>query len=170
MAKPTATGVPPTSLAGNVLFFNGPTLLHTVAVENGAASLTTTTLTPGAHSIRALYVPTRDAAPSTSAAVVQRVYRAPTTITMPAIAGTAGNWASLTATVTAPDVGAQSGVVVFTSNARHTSTRVTLKAGAARFPVFALGVGVHSFTGRFEGSQNYAGATVNSTVTVLPRT
>jgi hypothetical protein len=86
-ASPVAQGTPvtltatvtPAKAAGTVQFKDGTTNLGTpLTITNGAASLTTSTLTTGSHQLTAVFTPTNPAAfsPSTSPAVSLTVTKA----------------------------------------------------------------------------------------------
>jgi Bacterial Ig-like domain (group 3) len=65
--------VSPTSATGSVQFFDGSTSLGTMPVSSGVASLTTSTLGGGKHSITAVYSGDANFAGSTSAVLSQTV-------------------------------------------------------------------------------------------------
>ena len=71
----TATVTPEFSgtVTGKVVFYDGTTLLKSVAVSGGAAEFTTSKLATGPHSITATYGGSADFTGSTSAAVIQTV-------------------------------------------------------------------------------------------------
>ncbi|HKS23927.1 MAG TPA: Ig-like domain-containing protein [Thermoanaerobaculia bacterium] len=69
----SSSGVP----FGNVVFADGDTLLESVPVSGGGATITTSALDVGEHTLRAAFVPMGSAfAPSTSAAVAHTVVEA----------------------------------------------------------------------------------------------
>jgi hypothetical protein len=70
----TAT-VAPSTVTGTVQFFDGSTSLGIVALNGGTASLTTSSLSPGSHSISAQYSGDGNDGGSTSAVLVQTVRR-----------------------------------------------------------------------------------------------
>ena len=74
---PTVVGAPP---GGVVSFFDGDALLGTAPVDGGRAVLTTSSLTPGAHSIIARYGGDATFNPRTSAPRVVDVAAAPVTV------------------------------------------------------------------------------------------
>ena len=99
---------------GSVKFYDGATLLGTVALgDGGVAVYNTSSLASGPHSITATYVPTANFVASTSAAVAETVQ----VLTATALSSTANpsmyaHPLTLTATVTSPD-GTPTGTVSF---------------------------------------------------------
>jgi hypothetical protein len=71
-----AAGVGPT---GTVSFFNGTTLMGSVAVNGGTGGLSTSSLTVGPHSITASYSGDGNFSSSTSGALSQNVQQVSTT-------------------------------------------------------------------------------------------
>jgi hypothetical protein len=65
--------VSPSSATGNIQFKDGSTLLGTVSVSNGAASLAVSTLSVGTHSITAVYSGDANYNGTTSAALTQTI-------------------------------------------------------------------------------------------------
>ncbi len=65
--------VAPVTATGNITFYHGSTLMGTVALVNGTATLTTSTLTQGTHALYATYVGSSEFLPSTSTTVNQKV-------------------------------------------------------------------------------------------------
>ena len=76
-----------TKPTGNVTFFDGGTSLGNAALDqNGVASITTTALTTGPHTIIASYEGDDTSAPSTASALSQQVNKADQTITFAPLA------------------------------------------------------------------------------------
>src|SRR5262249_35733291 len=67
--------VSPSAATGTVRFFDGSTLLGSVALSGGSASFTTSGLAMGSHSITAQYVGDGNYNGSTSAVLTQTVQR-----------------------------------------------------------------------------------------------
>src|SRR5215510_10056655 len=77
-----------TTPAGNLTFFDGTTSLGSVALDqNGQATLNTSALSTGSHSITASYEGDDTSAPSTSTTLVQVVNKADQTINFAPLAG-----------------------------------------------------------------------------------
>ena len=107
------TGVP----TGVVTFEDGSSMLGTMALSGGTASLSTTSLTLGNHTISAVYGGDADFDGSTSDAFAQTVGQASTTTTVTSLANPTvfGQSATFTATVNAvtPGSGTPTGTVTF---------------------------------------------------------
>jgi len=156
-------GVP----SGTVSFHDGATLLGTMALNaTGQASLTTSSLALGAHSITAAYGGGASFAASSSAALsltVTAVTLAPTTTTLasssnPAAAGT---MIALTATVAPAGAGAAgtpTGSVTFTDTSATPSAvlgMAVLGSGVATLNVTLL-AGTHALTASYGGDSTFA--------------
>ncbi len=119
----TATVTAPGGLSGNVVFYDGSTLIGTIAISGTTARLTTNALAAGGHAITARYLGNSTIPPSVSAAFAQYVEtsgqhsRASTTalVASPSPA-TLGSAVTLTATVTGSQNKAPGGTVLFMLN------------------------------------------------------
>ena len=80
----TVTGAAPT---GSVIFHDGTTILGTATLDAGAASITTSLLAIGTHSITVRYAGDDNNWPSTSAALTQTVINPKATSTTLALTG-----------------------------------------------------------------------------------
>ena len=153
-----ATGVP----TGTVTFRDGATALATVNLVNGSASFSLATLTPGSHSLTAVYNGSASFAGSTSAVVnhVVNAGNSSTSLTSAPNPSTTGQTVALTATVSAvaPATGTPTGTVTFRDSATVLST-VTLVNGSASFQTAALAVGSHPLTATYNGSATFAVST-----------
>src|SRR6266567_8254800 len=153
-----ATGVP----TGTVTFRDGATALATVNLVNGSASFSLATLTPGSHSLTAVYNGSASFAGSTSAVVnhVVNAGNSSTSLTSTPNPSTTGQTVTLTATVSAvaPATGTPTGTVTFRDGATVLST-VTLVNGSASFQTAALAVGSHSLTAAYSGGGNFLAST-----------
>src|SRR5207302_1089609 len=156
-----AVGVP----TGTVTFRDGATALATVNLVNGSASFSLATLTPGSHSLTAVYNGSASFAGSTSAVVnhVVNAGNSSTSLTSAPNPSTTGQTVALTATVSAvaPATGTPTGTVTFRDGATVLNT-VTLVNGSASFQTAALAVGSHPLTATYNGSATFA--TSNSPV------
>jgi hypothetical protein len=119
----TATVTGPGGLTGSVSFYDGATLLGTVALSDATAQLTTGSLATGGHAITARYLGNATIPPSTSPAFAQYVQPAGATTRTSTTAlaaspspATLGSTVALTATVTGSQNKAPSGVVLFVLN------------------------------------------------------
>jgi hypothetical protein len=127
-----------------VTFKDGSSPLGTATLSGGTATLTTSALTVGSHSITASY-----AGSSTSAVLIQTISAAATTTTLTLSPNPAqfGSSVTFTASVT----GAQpTGTVSFSDGNVKIGTG-TLSAGVASLSVSSLAVGSHNITAAYVG-------------------
>ncbi|MFG2196601.1 Ig-like domain repeat protein, partial [Streptomyces sp. NPDC048639] len=144
----------------------GPTL--TAPVVAGRATVTTSALTPGPHTVTAQYSGDGAFNPSTGT-MTQTVDRASTTTTVtsspdPSVAGQS---VTLTANVApvAPGSGTPTGTVTFVIDGGAPMT-APLVGGQASVSTSALGVGSHTVTATYGGDASFAPSTGNDTQTV----
>ncbi len=160
-----ATGTP----SGTIDFSDGPTVLGTVAVSNGSATLTVAGLTAGIHPITGSYSGDAGFGPSTSAVLEESVAPAPTTATLVAAPARIAidQPVTLTATVTA-SAGSPPGSVSFLDGAQTLGT-VPLSDGQATLSVSTLSIGTHALTAAYSGAADFAPTTSAAvTGTVVP--
>jgi len=164
----TAT-VSPSTATGTVTFRDGSTIIGTPQQLNaGTASLSTSTLSAGNHSLTASYAGDTNDAPSSSPPVTESVGQS-TTATTTALAAapnpsTAGQNVTLTATV-AP--GNPTGNVSFYDGANLLGTG-SVTNGVATYSTTTLSAGGHSLTASYGCDTNNAPSTsaaVNQSVT-----
>lgn len=161
-ASPTTVGTPvtltatvsPAAAAGTVTFYDGSTALGAAAsVTNGSASLDTTGLGIGTHSITAVFTPTNAAVygPSTSSALSYVVNPAAATQTSTALLVAQGTSAEQYSEVTLEATlspTAAAGSVQFLSGSTVLGT-VPVVNGQASYSTSNLAVGTYSFTAAF---------------------
>ncbi|HEV3202381.1 MAG TPA: Ig-like domain repeat protein [Bryobacteraceae bacterium] len=171
--NPVATGqsvtftatVSPSAATGSVQFLDGATLLGTAPVSGGSASLASTTLTVGSHSITAAYSGDGSYNTANSPVLTETVTKAPSSTVLSASTGTSvyGQSVILTTTVTPA---AATGTVDILDGA---TVLVTLPVNGP-IPVLntsTLAAGTHTLTAVYSGDATYAGSTSPaSTVTV----
>ena len=151
-ATVSASGGTPT---GSVSFYDGTTLLGTVALSSGHASYTTSGLAAGSHSITATYSGDTNYSGGTSAAVVLSVGQITPTIAIvanvnPAIATSA---VTFTATVSSSG-GTPTGSVSFYDGTTLLGT-VTLTSGTAAYTTSSLTVGTNNITAVYSGNSTF---------------
>ncbi len=148
---------------GNVRFLDGTTVLgSTPLASNGSAAFALNTLSPGTHSLTAVYSGDTDDASSTSAAITQTIQQIGTVTTLgadvdPANAGATVHFSaivSLSPGATAD--GALTGSVAFSDRGTFLGSAALNASGEATLAVSTLAVGAHSITAHFSGSTNYA--------------
>jgi hypothetical protein len=158
----TVTTAPPSSAApsGNVLFFDGGTLLGLGTIADGTASLTTAALVdPGTHSITATFAGDRLYNGGSSPVLAQRVSGGAATTTALASSrnpSPLGSVVTFTATVSVPN-GTPTGVLAFNDGATTLGTTI-LANGAAALATSTLDVGAHSITAVYAGDGAFPGS------------
>ncbi|WAL68358.1 Ig-like domain-containing protein [Amycolatopsis cynarae] len=149
----TAT-VTPASAGGTVQFKDGTTDLGApVAVSGGTATLTTSALAAGAHSLTAVFTgASANIQGSASAPVNYDVQVRPATVTTTSLAvtpsGSAAQYGTVTLNASVAPSGA-AGSVQFTDNGANLGNPVPLSAGTASLSTTTLAVGAHAFTAKF---------------------
>ena len=148
---------------GQVTFKDGVTTLGTVSLNSsGVATLPTSSLTAGSHSITASYVGDGNFNVSTSAALAQTVNKADTTTTVTSSLNptTFGQPVTFTATVSpSSGSGAPTGQVTFTANGTQIGSPVTLTTVSgtqqASITTSTLAVGSDSIVATYSGDTNF---------------
>jgi hypothetical protein len=160
-----ATGQP---LTGTVTFKDGATVLGTVPLNHGAASLAVPTLLPGGHTITAVYGdPAHGGA--ASAPLTETVAVAPVLVTL-SLPGTAGGRPlTLTATVAAqaPSLAKPTGTVTFSDGTTVLGTGTLDSTGKATLSLpHGLTRGTHHIAARFNGTSLFAAGQAAGVLTV----
>jgi Bacterial Ig-like domain (group 3)/Domain of unknown function (DUF4214) len=147
-------GVP----TGSVEFFDGLSSLGIVALDNGEATLNTSSLPLGDNSVTAQYLGDADFTVSTSDAVTVTVAQAATTTSLNANPNPAaeGEIVALTAAVaaTSPGSGVPTGSVEFFNGADSLGT-AELIAGVATLETPNLPLAANVITAGYQGDENY---------------
>ena len=160
----TVTSSTAGTITGTVTFLDGATSIGTGAVgAGGVATLMTSALTAGSHSITAQYGGDTNFAASTSPALTQVVNGAGKASTTTAVASslnpsTTGASVTFTATVTSTTAGTITGTVTFLDGATSLGMG-TLASGKATLMTSSLAAGSHSITAQYGGDANYATST-----------
>src|SRR5207253_57301 len=127
------------------------------------ATLTTSALSVGSHSITAQFAGDPNFGSSTSAALTQTVNKAATATTVESAANPAGVGQAVTFTATvsvvAPGAGTPTGTVPFFLGTSPTRRSSDLAARQATLTTSALSVGSHSITAQFAGDPNFGSST-----------
>ena len=149
----TPDGVP----TGNVTFKDGSTVLGTVAINvSGQAVLAYSTLSVGSHSLAAVYAGNTNYAASNSPVVTQTVQQTGTQTSLSSASSSlAGKPATFTALVTST-TGIPAGTVTFLDGSNVLGTVTLSGTGSAVFSTTTLGLGTHSITASYPGSNNYS--------------
>ncbi len=155
---------------GNVTFKEGNTVIGQAAVDaTGTATLTSTTLTVGSHTIRASYDGDANFNPSAvTPAVTETINQAQSSVTLTSLASpSVFGQAAVVATVTAvaPATGVPTGTVTFTIDGTQTVGPLALDAaGKATIPGLALAVGTHTISATYNGDPNFGGTTTTTSL------
>ena len=167
---PTSGSSTPT---GNILFKNGATTLASVALVNGSATFTTSTLAAGSLVLAASYSGSTTFAAS-SATLSQIVSQSSTTTALKTNPNpsAAGQTVTFTATVTGQYTGAISGSVSFMNGSQNLGS-ATIAQGKATFTNAFSAAGTDSITAIYTGdanNQTSTSAVLSQTVTNDPTT
>jgi sugar lactone lactonase YvrE len=158
---------------GNVIFRDGSTILATNPVTAaGIATYTSSTLSPGEHSITATYSGDSLNQESLTPVLVQSVQTAATTTTLSSTvaAATLGSSITLTAQVTGNGPTA-TGTVNFMDGANQIGTGTLTAGGVAILTTSSLTAGQHILIAIYQGDGNHLSSTSNPLVqSVLQRT
>lgn len=169
-ATAPAVGTP----SGTVQFFDGANALGAPVTLNGSAqaSLTTSALSLGGHSITAQYAASTNFKASTSSAVTQQVNQDGSTVALASSVNpsTFGDSVIFTATVTqASTGGVPTGAVTFLDGASTLGTGNLNAAGQATFTTSALTGGSHSITASYAGDTNHTGGASGALAQVVKK-
>ncbi len=160
--KSSTSGTP----AGSVTFKDGATVLSTVTLSAGVATLNIGDLSVGNHIITVDYAGNADFMTSASATLTQTVKKANTTtkLTSSLNPSTKGKSVTFTATITPAFSGAPGGAVTFKDGTTTLGTAaVNTTTKQAVFKTAALSVATHSITAVYGGNADFN----TSTSTVL---
>jgi len=151
--------------SGTVQFVdNGTPLNSPVILSGGVASYTTSSLTPGIHSITASYSGDRNFLGSTSSVLTLTVTQASSSVAVALTKGTnpslSGQAISFTATVSPQFTGTPTGLVVFSIDGTAVATRALNGNAQAVITVSGslLPSGTHSITAGYGGDTNFSGS------------
>ena len=151
----TSSGV---NLTGSVSFQDGATAIGSGTLNaNGTATLTTSSLSFGPHTLTAVYSGDANHTTSTSAALSEQIVQVAgvvlTSSLNPSISGT-----NVVFTATLSGVGSliPTGSVTFSDGANALATVLLGATGAGSLQTSALTVGSHTITARYSGDSNYA--------------
>lgn len=161
----------PGSVTGTVTFSHGESVLGTVALVNGVASLTASSLPPGAYDIEAAYSGDANHAPSSSTAalVVERASTATSLLSSsnPAVLGSSVTVTTLV-TVVAPGEGAPGGSVTFSRAGQVLGVSPLSEDGRASFVTTNLAAGVHALQAAYSGDDFFAPSTASLDQSIDP--
>jgi uncharacterized membrane protein len=138
--------VAPSSATGTVQFLNGATVLGSASLAGGVAQRSLSSLPAGSDSLTAVYNA------STSAAVLQTVNKAATSVTLASSLNPSPFGQSVTFTATVSPASA-TGTVQFLDGATSLGT-ATVSGGGAALAISTLATGAHSITAVYSGDAN----------------
>lgn len=160
--------------SGTVSFYDGTNLIGTGSLTSKAtASLTTSTLTVGSHTVTAVYGGNGNYAGSTSPAYVETITLIPTTVALSASPSTAayGTPITLTAQISSSSGSTvSSGTVTFANGSTTLGSSTVSSTGTASLVLSNLVPGTYSLTATYSGSSTDGSATsapLSITVTML---
>jgi Bacterial Ig-like domain (group 3) len=164
-ANPSAPGQPVTFTATVTCNFT-PTGTLTidgvagtpVTLSGGTATLTTSSLSPGSHTVTAAYFGDANCAASTSSTFTQLVGTAGTSVALTSSQNPSTQGQSVTFTATVSCSFTPTGTMTFTVDGTA-GTAVTLSGGTATFTTTSLTTGSHSVTVAYSGDGNCGPAT-----------
>jgi hypothetical protein len=162
----TATIIP-NDATGTVIFLSDGSIIGSVAVSNGQAMLSTSSLTGGPHSITAVYTGNSTYAGSTSGSSPIEVIKLDTAVEFESSAYEPryGEGFILSAQITT-SIGIPTGTVTFYDGLVDIGMS-TLVGGVALFNVSnRTTVGIHSFSAEYSGDQNYSSSSTPITLNV----
>jgi hypothetical protein len=158
----TVTAVPPGSgtPTGTVTFKDGTTSLGTATLDaTGNATISTSALSVGSHSITAVYGGDGNFNTGTSTAVTQTVNKANTTSAVTSSLNPAPFGQSVTFTVTvsaaSPGSGTPTGSVTFKDGTTTLATKSLDGSGKATYSTSSLSKASHSITAVYAGDTGY---------------
>jgi len=152
---------------GIVTFKDGATTIGTATLNAaGVATLTTSALSVGSHSITAVYGGSASFAGSTSSALTQSVAKASTSTALSSSLSSSvfGQSVTFTATVNvdAPGAGTAGGTVTFRDGTTVLGTVNLSGSGLASLSISSLSVAGHSITATYNGNANFNGGASSS--------
>ncbi len=172
-------------IGGNVEFDDGGASIGTGAVDSGTgiATLTTSTLSVGTHTLKAKYLgdATNYSASSASGPVSQAVSKAATTATVNSISPAApvvNDDVTITATVAATAPSGGGSVVAFAGNMKFTDGSSTIGGcsnvvvntgtGVAICSVSSIKPGAHAYKATYQGDGSYTASPASAALNVTP--
>jgi hypothetical protein len=156
----TVLGTGSTAPGGTVSFMNGAALLGTGTLNSsGVATLTTSSLVAGSHSLMVQYAGNANFLSSNSAAVSLTV-NAQVATTTTSLSATpdpvlTGQTLTLTATVQGSGSVVPGGTVSFLSGSTPLGTAPINSSGVATLTVTTLAIGTYSMTAQYAGNANF---------------
>lgn len=161
-----SAAVTPASATGTVQFLDGATVLGTVPVVSGAASIVVSNLAGGAHSLKAVYSGDSTYNGAASAAIAHTVNPASSLIAISLGSANPAVYGQVTAINVTVSFTTEPGTVRFFDGATQIASTTVLN-GSGSAVVNGLGVGTHSLTAQFIGNSNFAPSTSTAITLVI---
>lgn len=160
----TLTGNGP--ITGTVVFKDGSTTLGSGTVSSGAVTFSTAALSPGMHTLTAVYGGDGNNNSVTTSSVAVTIAQATPTVTLVSSTTSASFGSMVTFTVNV--TGSATGTVTF-KDGSTTLGSGTISGGTATFVAASLAVGSHSVAAVYDGDINFrAVASSTTSVTITP--
>ena len=153
------------ALTGTISFFDGATQIGgPVTIAAGMATLSSSTLAPGTHSITAKYSGDAKFSTSTSTALSQVVNAGAligttTMLTGPATAASGANVTFMASVTPSSGTKVPTGTVMFLDGATSLGPGTLNTSGSTTFSTSTLSAGTHSITAQYGGDANFATST-----------
>lgn len=156
---------------GSVTFYDGVTALGSATPNaSGTATLATSSLSGGAHTITASYAGDANYAASRAGSVtvtVAALTATTTTVTSSAAGAAFGTPLTFTAAVVhASGSAVPTGKITFFDGTSMLGTSSLASSGSATITLSTLAIGSHSITAQYSGDANYASSTTTAALTV----
>ena len=161
----TATSATAGTLTGTISFFDGATQIgNPVTIAAGTATVSSSTLAQGTHSITAKYSGDAKFSTSTSTALSQVVNAGAligttTMLTGPATATAGANVTFMASVTPASGTKVPTGTVAFLDGATSLGPGTLNASGSTTFSTSTLSVGTHSITAQYGGDANFSTST-----------
>jgi sugar lactone lactonase YvrE len=156
-------------LGGQVSFLDGATVIGSSPLgATGGTSLSLATLSPGTHTLTAVYGGDTNHAGSTSAAITEVVLATPSaTFTSNNNPAASGQNVTLTVLLSGGTKVVPTGTAVLLDNGAPLASVPLNNSGGGSFTTSALTVGTHAITLSYAGDANFAATTAQLTQTVI---
>jgi probable HAF family extracellular repeat protein len=166
LTAPVAAVAPGAGIpTGTVTFLDGTTTLGTGTLNGSAvATLTTSSLSTGSHTLTAIYAGDANFVTSTSPPVIQSVVGSPVNLSIGAPGVTYGTAASATVSASAAGGNVTGNVTLSVDGGAPVSA--SLSNGSATFNLGVLGAGSHSLSANYPAQGSFLASTASGTVTV----
>jgi hypothetical protein len=164
----TFTATVPVASTGTITFHDGATVLGSIAISGGVASLTTSTLATGTHTVTASYAGDTNYSGSVSAPLSQVVDKVTTVLPAPGVSNTSPA-PNTSVTITEQVPTGVTGTVTFSNGSTVLGT-APIVSGVATLTVPTLPIGPNPITASVEETATYTAATSPATTVTVSKT